>query len=165
MLVEPVVHRVVWVFLNSFNTEMATGGVELGNPPFEAGASENDMDYLHIINRIKAIEIFKAGKAKKINGFSVISIETAVKEGILYMTPEPKSPHGCDVSPSGKYIVVSGKLDPHVTIYHIDKIKKAIADQDYEGTDDLFPDYTLPNRKTDAIARFGDQIEREIENW
>ena len=27
-----------WVFCNSFNTEMATGGVEDGNPPFEAGA-------------------------------------------------------------------------------------------------------------------------------
>jgi len=142
-----------WVFLNSFNTEMATGGVELGNPPFEAGASENDMDYLHIINRIKAIEIFKAGKAKKINGFSVISIETAVKEGILYMTPEPKSPHGCDVSPSGKYIVVSGKLDPHVTIYHIDKIKKAIADQDYEGTDE----YNIP------ILRFDSVVEAQVE--
>ena len=26
-----------WVFQNSFNTEMATGGIEDGNPPFEAG--------------------------------------------------------------------------------------------------------------------------------
>lgn len=35
-----------WVFCNSFNTEMATGGIEDGNPPFEAGASQRDMDYL-----------------------------------------------------------------------------------------------------------------------
>ena len=39
-----------WVFCNSFNTEMATGGIELDNPPFEAGASQRDMDYLHVIN-------------------------------------------------------------------------------------------------------------------
>ena len=28
-----------WAFINSFNTEMATGGVGEGNPPFEAGAA------------------------------------------------------------------------------------------------------------------------------
>jgi nitrous-oxide reductase len=39
-----------WFFCNSFNTELATGGVELGNPPFEAGTTKNDTDYLHIIN-------------------------------------------------------------------------------------------------------------------
>ena len=33
-----------WIFCNSFNTEMATGGVESGNPPFESGASQRDMD-------------------------------------------------------------------------------------------------------------------------
>ena len=29
-----------WVFINSFNTEMATGGIEEGNPPFEAGTTQ-----------------------------------------------------------------------------------------------------------------------------
>jgi nitrous-oxide reductase len=48
---------------------MATGGIEKGNPPFEAGASKRDMDYLHIIDWKKAEAAFKAGKAKKINGF------------------------------------------------------------------------------------------------
>jgi nitrous-oxide reductase len=46
---------------------------------------------------------------------------------LLYFTPEPKSPHGSDVTPGGEYIVVGGKLDPHVTIYSFDKIQKAIA--------------------------------------
>ena len=39
-----------WVFINSFNTEMSYGGTLEGNPPMESGASQNDMDYLHIIN-------------------------------------------------------------------------------------------------------------------
>ena len=51
-----------WIFCNSFNTEMATGGVEDGNPPFETGASQNDMDYLHIFDKNKAIEVAAAGK-------------------------------------------------------------------------------------------------------
>ena len=48
-----------------FNTEMATGGVEEGNPPFEAGVSQRDTDYLHIINWKKAAEVVAAGKAEE----------------------------------------------------------------------------------------------------
>src|SRR5690606_23561646 len=44
-----------WVFLNAINTELATGGIEQGKPPFESGASQNDMDDLHIVNMKKAV--------------------------------------------------------------------------------------------------------------
>ncbi|MBI5878217.1 MAG: Sec-dependent nitrous-oxide reductase [Chloroflexi bacterium] len=115
-----------WAFCNSFNTEMATGGVEKGLPPFEAGTTKNDTDYLHIMNWKKAEEVFKAGKTKKLNGIAVIDLQTAISENILYFTPEPKSPHGSDVTPGGEFIVVGGKLDPHVTIYSFDKIQAAI---------------------------------------
>ena len=37
--------------------------------------------------------------------------------------------------------------------------------RDYEGTNKLFPDYSLPNRQAEALARYGDQIEREVEMW
>jgi nitrous-oxide reductase len=116
-----------WIFCNSFNTEMATGGVELGNPPFEAGVSKNDTDYLHIIDWKKAEQVFQSGKAEEINGMGVISLQTAIDEGLLYFTPEPKSPHGSDVTPGGEFIVVGGKLDPHVTVYSFEKIKAAIT--------------------------------------
>lgn len=126
-----------WVFLNSFNVEMATGGVEDGNPPFEAGASQRDMDYMHVINWKKAEEVIAAGKFETMNGFKLIRLTTAISEGILYFVPEPKSPHGVDVTPSGKYMVVAGKLDPHVTVYGIENIKKAIENKDFEGKDDF----------------------------
>lgn len=116
-----------WFFCNSFNTELATGGVELGNPPFEAGTAKNDTDYLHIMNWKKAAEVFQAGKVEMINGMAVIRLQTAIDEGLLYFTPEPKSPHGADVTPGGEFVVVGGKLDPHVTIYSIAKIEAAIA--------------------------------------
>jgi nitrous-oxide reductase len=121
-----------WAFCNSINTEMATGGIESGNPPFEAGVSQRDMDYMHLVNWKRAEEVVNAGNTETLNGMRVIPIDTAVEEGILYLAPEPKSPHGADVTPDGKYIVVSGKLDPHVTIYSIDKITQAIADQNWE---------------------------------
>ncbi len=121
-----------WAFCNSFNTEMATGGIEDGNPPIEAGASQRDMDYLHIFNWQRAEAAVKAGKAEIINGMAVLRMPVAVEEGVLYLAPEPKSPHGADVTPDGKYIVVSGKLDPHVTIYAFDKIEQAIAGGNWE---------------------------------
>ena len=123
-----------WLFCNSFNTELATGGIEDGNPPFEAGTARNDTDYLHIINWRKAAEVFNAGNFDMINGIAVISLDTAIEEDLLYLTPEPKSPHGSDVTPGGEYIVVGGKLDPHVTIYSFEKIMAAI-DGGNLGTD------------------------------
>ena len=115
-----------YIFCNSFNTELATGGVEDGNPSFEAGTARNDTDYLHIFNWRKAEAVFQDGNFDTINGMAVISLETAIAEGLLYFTPEPKSPHGSDVTPGGEFIVVGGKLDPHVTIYSFAKIEAAI---------------------------------------
>jgi nitrous-oxide reductase len=122
-----------WLFCNSFNTEMATGMAEMGDPPFEAGTTLNDTDYLHIVNWERAAEVFEAGDFDEINGMAVISLETAIEENILYFTPEPKSPHGADVTPGGEYIVVGGKLDPHVTIYSFEKIMAAIEGGDFES--------------------------------
>ncbi|MBM3897871.1 MAG: Sec-dependent nitrous-oxide reductase [Thaumarchaeota archaeon] len=124
-----------WLFTNSINTEMAIGGVKEGRPALEVAASQKDFDYLHIINWKKAEQVVRAGGAKQMNGINVISLETAIKEGILYFAPEPKSPHGCDLSPSGRYLAVGGKLAPVVTLYDIEKIKTTIADGKFEGTD------------------------------
>ncbi len=137
-----------WVFCNSFNTEMATGGVEKGNPPFEAGASQRDMDYLHLINLRKAAELVEAGRTRTIKGFKVLPLDVAAAEGVLYFVPEPKSPHGVDVSPDGNYLVVSGKLDPHATIYNFQKIQDAIANERFSGRDD----YGVPILDFDAVV-------------
>jgi nitrous-oxide reductase len=125
-----------WVFCNSINTALATGGIEEGLPPFEAGVSQRDMDYMHVINLKKAAEVAQQeGKTNEISGVKVIPLETAISEGILYFIPEPKSPHGVDVAPGGEYMVVSGKLDTHATIYSFEKVQQAIQDKNFEGED------------------------------
>lgn len=122
-----------WVFCGSFNTELATGTGEDGTgEAFEAGVSARDRDYLHIINLDKAIEVAQAGKTFDVKGFPVIGLQTTLDEGLLYFAPEPKSPHGSDVAPKGDFIVVSGKLDPHTTIYSFEKMMQAIADENWE---------------------------------
>jgi len=141
-----------WVFCNSINTEQATGGIESGNPPFEAGVSQNVNDFLHIINLNAAAEVFAAGQTKEVNGMQVIALETAIENNLLFFAPEPRSPHGVDVAPGGDFMVVAGKLDPHVSIYSFQKIQDAIA---------------AGAKETDAfgvpILAFEDVIEAQVE--
>jgi nitrous-oxide reductase len=134
-------------FMNSFDTELAFGGILEGKPPLESGAAANNYDYLHIVFWKKAEELIKQGKYKELNGIKVIPLDVAAKEGILYFAPEPKSPHGCDIAPNGDYVVVGGKLAPVVTIYNVEKIKKAIENKNFEGIDP----YGVPILKFDAV--------------
>jgi nitrous-oxide reductase len=115
------------VFCNSIDTEMAIGGIEKGNPPFEAGASQRDMDYLHVIDWHKAEQVVAAGKVTEMEGMRVIRLQDAITEKLLYFVPEPKSPHGVDVVPKGNFVTIGGKLDPHVSIFSIEKLKAAMA--------------------------------------
>ncbi|MCW8825338.1 MAG: cytochrome C, partial [Gammaproteobacteria bacterium] len=124
-----------WSFTNSFCSERYVGGIEKGRPPYEAGCSQKDTDFLHVVNWKKAAEVFKAGKTKKINGHDVIMMDTAIKEGLVFLVPEPKSPHGVDVNPKGTHIIVSGKLDSHTWVYSFEKIQAAIKAGKFEGKD------------------------------
>jgi nitrous-oxide reductase len=54
-------------------------------------------------------------------------------EGLVYFMPCPKSPHGCDVDPTGKYIIGSGKLAAIIPVFSFDKIQQAIQNKTYEG--------------------------------
>lgn len=129
-----------WGFNNSFCTERYVGGIESGRPPFEAGCSAKDTDFLHVTNWKKAAELVAAGKVTKVNGSYLITMKQAIDEGLLYLIPEPKSPHGVDVTPDGEHIIVAGKLDSHAWVYSWAKIKKAIESRNFEGEDD----YGLP---------------------
>ncbi len=124
-----------WGFTNSFCTERYVGGIESGRPPFEAGCSSKDTDFMHVTNWKKAAELAAKGKFKKVNGQYLITMKQAVKYKLLYLIPEPKSPHGVDVTPDGKNIIVAGKLDSHAWVYSWAKIQKAIKKKQFEGKD------------------------------
>jgi nitrous-oxide reductase len=104
------------------------------------------------VNWKKAEEYLKAGKGKKVKAnyahnvydekthtaTSEIKNEVTVLDvkelkDICYFIPCPKSPHGCDVDPSGEYIVGSGKLAALIPVFSFDKIQNAIAAGEYEG--------------------------------
>ena len=123
-----------WAFTNSFNSEM--GGIEKGLPPMEAGMSRNDTDYLHVYNWQILEKLAQDSKNYKVvNGHRIVTIDAAVKAGALFLIPEAKSPHGVDVSPDGRYIIIGGKLDTHASVYDFKKIKELIDKKEYAGKD------------------------------
>jgi nitrous-oxide reductase len=140
-----------WFFFSCYNTEQA-------NTLLEVNASQRDKDFIMAVNWKKAEEYLKAGKGKKIptkyahnvynekthTATSEIKTEVTVLDSkelkdICYFIPCPKSPHGCDVDPTGEYIVGSGKLAALIPVFSFDKIMKAIADKAYEGDFDGIP--------------------------
>jgi len=119
-----------WTCYNS-EREFIEGG------KLEVTASQKDKDFILMVDYREAEKAIAAGNFKTIKGAPVI--DPANAPGIAYFMPLAKSPHGVDVAPSGQWIVGSGKLSPTTTVFNIDKIKKAIADKDFEETIDGIP--------------------------
>ncbi len=133
-----------WFFFSTYNTEQA-------NTLQEVNASQKDKDFIMAVNWKKAEEYIKAGKglkqkvkyahnvfdehthtAKSVIKDEVKVLDVAEYPDIVYFIPCPKSPHGCDVDPTGEYIVGSGKLAALLPVFSFDKIQKAIADKTFE---------------------------------
>lgn len=147
-----------WIFATTYNTEEA-------NTLLEVNASQNDKDFIVALNWQKIEEFVKNGGGEKMeasyahNVFNhhtqqatsemksgIIAVNPTDVPGAVYFLPTPKSPHGCDVDPSGEYIVGSGKLAAELTVFSFSKIQKAIADENYAGEV-----YGMPILNYDAI--------------
>ena len=134
-----------WFFFSCYNTEQA-------NTLLEVNASQKDKDFIMAVNWKKAEEYVKAGKGTKvpvnytINRYDdkthsatsmskkeVLVLDTKELTDICYMMPCPKSPHGCDVDPTGEYIVGSGKLAALIPVFSFSKMQSAIANKDFDG--------------------------------
>lgn len=134
-----------WMFFSCYNTEQAY-------TLLEKNASQKDKDFIMAVNWKKAEEYLQQGKAKDMsaeyyhNSFDE-STQTASSEkmtsvkildpkdcpGMIYYIPCPKSPHGCDVDPSGEYIVGGGKLATVIPVFSYSKMVKAIEDKQFDG--------------------------------
>jgi nitrous-oxide reductase len=97
----------------------------------EANASQLDRDYAAVVNWRAAEAAVKAGQFTRMDGVPVI--DPAKVPGVLYFLPVPKSPHGIDTDPSGKWIAASGKLQPVVSVFDFEKLRAAIDGKDFSG--------------------------------
>jgi len=134
-----------WFFFSTYNTEEA-------NSLLEVNASQNDKDFIAAINWMKIKEYVANGGGKKMpanyahnvydesthSATSTMEKEVTVVNpmdvpGAIYLLPTPKSPHGCDVDPSGEYIVGSGKLSANLTVHSFTKMLAAIENEKFAG--------------------------------
>lgn len=134
-----------WFFFTTYNTEEA-------NSLLEVNASQNDKDFIAAINWKKIEEYVNNGGGTMMPAnyaHNVYSEETHTatstmkKEvrvvnpsevpGAVFLLPTPKSPHGCDVDPSGEYIVGNGKLSANLTVHSFTKMIDAIENKKFDG--------------------------------
>ena len=119
-----------WAFWTCYNSERATGKLEVTS-------TQKDRDYVAAVNWKEAEKAINGGKFKTISGAKVIDPKET--PGVIYLIPCSKSPHGVDVSPDGKYIIGSGKLQSITTVFNFEKIMTAIQNKDFTGNEDGIP--------------------------
>ena len=134
-----------WMFFTTYNTEEA-------NSLLEVNASQNDKDFIAAINWKKAEELIANGQFETMpanyahnvyDESTQMATSTLKKEvrvidpskypGLVYLLPTPKSPHGCDVDPTGEYIIGSGKLSASLTAHSFTKLMDAIQNEKFDG--------------------------------
>ncbi|MBJ2172902.1 Sec-dependent nitrous-oxide reductase [Aureibaculum sp. A20] len=134
-----------WFFFTTYNTEEA-------NSLLEVNASQNDKDFIAAINWKKIEEYVNNGGGTKMpanyahNVYDehthtatstmekeVLTVNPADVPGAIYFLPTPKSPHGCDVTPTGEYIIGNGKLSADLTVHSFSKMLDAIENKKFDG--------------------------------
>lgn len=134
-----------WFFFSTYNSEEA-------NTLMEVNASQNDKDFIAAVNWKKIEEYVNNGGGKKMpanyahnvydehthTATSTMKKEVLVVDpkdvpGAVYLLPTPKSPHGCDVDPSGEYIIGNGKLSANITVHSFTKMLAAIEAKKFSG--------------------------------
>ncbi|HEX6187395.1 MAG TPA: Sec-dependent nitrous-oxide reductase [Pyrinomonadaceae bacterium] len=120
-----------WAFWTSYNTERAIGKLEVTS-------TQRDRDYIAAVNWKEAEKAANEGRGvQMIDGVKVL--DPRVATGVVYLIPCSKSPHGVDVSPDGKWIIGSGKLQSITTAFSMEKILAAIQNKDFSGEEDGIP--------------------------
>ncbi|MCF7521842.1 TAT-dependent nitrous-oxide reductase [Neisseria sp. ZJ106] len=91
------------------------------------GMTANEQDWCVVFD-LAAIEAgIKAGDFKEVNGVKMLDGRAEANSKYTRYIPVPNSPHGCNASPDGKYIMLNGKLSPTVTVVDVSKLDDLFA--------------------------------------
>ena len=92
-----------------------------------AGTMRNERDHLVIFNIERIEAAVKAGDFQTLAGSDVPVVNGRNGSDLTAYVPVPKSPHGINTAPDGKYCVVNGKLSPTVSMLEIAKFDDLFA--------------------------------------
>ncbi|MFQ3232101.1 TAT-dependent nitrous-oxide reductase [Reinekea sp.] len=86
-----------------------------------------ERDHVVVFNIPRIEAAIKEGKYQTFNGVKVVDGRKG--SPLTRYVPVPKSPHGLNTSPDGKYFVANGKLSPTVSIIDIEKLDAVFDDK------------------------------------
>lgn len=132
-----------WIVMTTYNTEFATTNNEIN-------ASQNDRDYIVMLNWKELEKKIADGEYEEVNGAKMI--DPRKHKGSIYAVPVAKSPHGVDVTPDGTRFIASGKLAPLMTVFSFEKAFELIKNNEFEGEK-----YGIPVLPYDKV------VEREVD--
>jgi nitrous-oxide reductase len=112
-----------WIINTAYNTERANNTVAMF-------ARKEDYVFFWKLSSIKkAVQDGNFVTTTQAPDVPVI----AWKDVEVYAAKVPLNPHGIDISPTGKYILIGGKATTRVTAINFEKVLKAIQEKDFIG--------------------------------
>ena len=87
-----------------------------------------DQDHCYVFNLAAIEKAVKEGKTVTLGESTTPVVDARGENSEFVMRiPIPKSPHGVNIDPTGKYAVCSGKLSPTCSVIDIDKLADVFA--------------------------------------
>ncbi len=112
-------YKGLYSFATCYNSE---GDVTL------EGMMASDQDYCYVFNLANIEKAVTGGKTITLGDSPVPVVDARGKNSeFVTRVPVPKSPHGVNIDPTGKYAICSGKLSPTCTVIDIDKLGDVFA--------------------------------------
>jgi len=132
-----------WIVMTTYNTEFATTNLEIN-------ASQNDRDYIVMINWKRLEEAVANGQYEEVNGEKMV--DPRDHKDAIFAVPVAKSPHGVDVTPDGTRFIAAGKLAPMMTVFSFEKAFEAIENENFTDEEHGIP-----------ILPYDEVMEREVD--
>lgn len=92
-----------------------------------AGFMRNERDWTVIFNIPRIEKAVKEGRYRTIGDSKVPVVDGRHGSDLTLYVPTPKSPHGCNATPDGKYVIANGKLSPTCTVISWEKVDRYFA--------------------------------------